>query len=412
MSKPFDYSKWDHIEISDDESDCHPNIEKETWFRLKHRSRVEREAKEEEERKEIERKNHHDQARLKDLKLRLQAIANNETPDVDLEDDDAIKAEIKELEAAILKRQKRLEEMERNKKWNIDNICHVVEERTIVNKQAEVAPNPLEKPSILSSQDDEGSNSEQEEKQPEVSETKVEEIKVETEAVPQEKEVEKTAPEKHESTKKTAKKSTKSAIKDYSEFIETYEQILEEYMAISSLEQTKNYLHTHGDILFQEHAQSYLLLACLEDEMNGKHEKMKLIARQSQLLTHISELAHQMKRHPRDVVLALFQRISQEQYYRVFKESVDSFIERVQKRAIDKRREMVENGEYEVSSDKLGPGGLDPAEVFPTLPRAIQESFERQDVELLQKALSEMDPEEAKYHMQRCIDCGLWVPGK
>ncbi len=28
MSKPFDYSKWDNIEISDDEDDCHPNIEK------------------------------------------------------------------------------------------------------------------------------------------------------------------------------------------------------------------------------------------------------------------------------------------------------------------------------------------------------------------------------------------------
>ena len=47
MSKPFDYSKWDNIELSDDESDCHPNIEKESWFRMKHRSRVEREETEE-----------------------------------------------------------------------------------------------------------------------------------------------------------------------------------------------------------------------------------------------------------------------------------------------------------------------------------------------------------------------------
>ena len=28
MSKGFDYSKWDAIELSDDEEDCHPNIEK------------------------------------------------------------------------------------------------------------------------------------------------------------------------------------------------------------------------------------------------------------------------------------------------------------------------------------------------------------------------------------------------
>ena len=47
MSKlPFDYSKWDKIELSDDEEDCHPNIDKESWFRMKHRSRVEREENE------------------------------------------------------------------------------------------------------------------------------------------------------------------------------------------------------------------------------------------------------------------------------------------------------------------------------------------------------------------------------
>ena len=30
-----------NIELSDDESDCHPNIDKDSWFRLKHRTRVE-----------------------------------------------------------------------------------------------------------------------------------------------------------------------------------------------------------------------------------------------------------------------------------------------------------------------------------------------------------------------------------
>jgi len=53
MSKPFDYSKWDNIELSDDEDDVHPNIDKDSWFRLKHRSRVEREDKEEKDKKKI-----------------------------------------------------------------------------------------------------------------------------------------------------------------------------------------------------------------------------------------------------------------------------------------------------------------------------------------------------------------------
>lgn len=41
MSKPsFNYSKWDNIELSDDESDLHPNIDKDSWFRMKHRTRL------------------------------------------------------------------------------------------------------------------------------------------------------------------------------------------------------------------------------------------------------------------------------------------------------------------------------------------------------------------------------------
>ena len=53
MSKPFDYSKWDKIELSDDEEDVHPNIDRESWFRMKHRSRVEREENEEKDKKRI-----------------------------------------------------------------------------------------------------------------------------------------------------------------------------------------------------------------------------------------------------------------------------------------------------------------------------------------------------------------------
>ena len=35
MSTGFNYSKWDNIELSDDEDDVHPNIERESWFRMK-----------------------------------------------------------------------------------------------------------------------------------------------------------------------------------------------------------------------------------------------------------------------------------------------------------------------------------------------------------------------------------------
>lgn len=43
--------------------------------------------------------------------------------------------------------------------------------------------------------------------------------------------------------------------------------------------------------------------------MNGKHERMKLVARQSQLLSSITELAVSLRRPPQDVVPALFLRL-------------------------------------------------------------------------------------------------------
>ncbi len=41
------------IDLSDDEEDLHPNIDKESWFRMKHRSRVEREEHEAKDRARI-----------------------------------------------------------------------------------------------------------------------------------------------------------------------------------------------------------------------------------------------------------------------------------------------------------------------------------------------------------------------
>ncbi len=42
MGSPINYSKWKDIDISDDEDDTHPNIEKASLFRMRHQSRVEK----------------------------------------------------------------------------------------------------------------------------------------------------------------------------------------------------------------------------------------------------------------------------------------------------------------------------------------------------------------------------------
>jgi cell division cycle protein 37 len=43
--------------------------------------------------------------------------------------------------------------------------------------------------------------------------------------------------------------------------------------------------------------------------------------------------------------------------------------------------------------------------------QVLQECFEKKDISMLQDAVTKLPKEEAEYHIKRCIDSGLWVPG-
>jgi len=205
----------------------------------------------------------------------------------------------------------------------------------------------------------------------------------------------------------------------YYEFTQKYADTVEEFMKITDLEQSKEFLLKNGDILLQENASNYLLLASLEDEMNGYREKMKQTARQSQLISSIADLARSLSTHPGNVILPFFGRLQQKEYLEGFLAGVKDFQDKIIKRAVtkkiemDREREAEEAGEASDLKDipkeqRLGPGGLDPLEVIETLPECMQKAFESRDVEELKKALMSLDPKDAEYHMKRCVDSGLW----
>jgi len=379
----FDYSKWDNIELSDDESDCHPNIDKASWFRMKHRSRVEREAREADERQKLETANKQDQDRVDEI---VESLAEEE----DEADREALEAEMQDLEKSIEKRDARIAEMEKNKKWNVDNMCQVVEERTVIGTKKDTHTT-----SELS---------------PELAEAQAERNKGKPGAAA-------AATEAAAAPESVGPRTVRAEVESYSDFVERHEDLLERFIELPSLDESRNLLHQEGDILMNEHASSYLLLSCLEDEMNGKHERMRQVARQSQILTHVADLATSLRRPPRDVVLPFFKRISEDEYLKGFLSAVDDFITRIQKRAVEKRKEMdaeaAARGEEETTElsreERMGPGGLDPIEVFESLPEAVQEAFESQDTTKLKEALMAMPQEEAAHHMKRCVDSGLWV---
>ncbi|MCJ8748272.1 hypothetical protein PDJAM_G00163360 [Pangasius djambal] len=99
-----------------------------------------------------------------------------------------------------------------------------------------------------------------------------------------------------------------------------------------------------------------------------------------------------------------------QQYQDAFNDELESFKERVRGRAKIRIEKAMKEYEEEEKKKRLGPGGLDPVDVYDSLPSEMQKCFDEKDIQMLQDAISKMDPTEAKYHMKRCIDSGLWVP--
>jgi len=452
MSKGFNYSKWDKIELSDDEDDVHPNIDKESWFRMKHRSRVEREEMEAKEIKLLEGQMTKALKRIKVLEHDLSklvtadklviedvtgsaaataAAATSSTADDDDDDDDddlddreGLEAELKELRAANQTRQNRLDEIERNKKWNVDNMCEVTDERTIISssagttnytdtgfakaKEGDLVAAPSSVAAVAAVKK-------------EVADAAA---KPAAAAAPKKKEAAGPKPVAGPIVASAPRKAPPSdAMETYHEFTEKYAEIVEEFMTLSSLEASKEYLLKYGDVLLQENASNYLLLASLEDEMNGYRVKMKLTCRQSQMITNIAELAKTMQTHPGNVVVPFFAKLDITNFYDGFMDATNAFCEKIIKRAVTKKEEMDAAAAEEAEEvkakgtdledipheERLGPGGLDPLEVIETLPIEMQQAFESRDVQTLKDVLLAMDPEEAQVHMKRCVDSGLWV---
>lgn len=321
---PLNYSKWDNIELSDDEDNFHPNIDNNLMIRLQREKRQQREKEEAERREKLEK-----------------------------ESSDEAKAE--------------LEKMDRTKKLHVGNMCtdkfNSKHEKAAASASATVAPK--------------------------------QDVKVKVKA------------------------TDEATFTDgYEDFLQANREILLEYAAIDEDDEASEQFVLKHTQLLSEHATGFYLLHCINLQAEGKTREMKKTARQYLLLTYVCDLAKTMPgRDARDAIKPLFRKmLTNQQAFQAFQEHLEKYVEHVKTRAEVKKKEAAEAGEEEseyVALEKgehIGPGGLDPAEVFPSLPTVLQEAFGERSIDALKAALGSMPPEDANYHLQRCIDSGLWDP--
>eukprot|EP00051_Salpingoeca_urceolata_P032078 m.14199 g.14199 ORF g.14199 m.14199 type:complete len:393 (+) comp4750_c1_seq1:418-1596(+) len=347
----INYSKWDHIEISDDEDDTHPNVDTASLFKWRHEARIQREQEE----KEAKAK------RLAESKLRQQKIDEAKKKLAELDTDGSegsvaqqsgLAAELTDLkrqEEEFAKKEAELERFEReHPKWNVDNISQDSTSRTIINKEK---------------------------------------------------------PKKQNLTEA-------EHLDEMNEFFKKNKKEIEYFGMLSDPEASMKYLMEHHELVC-DHLASYLVVWCVDLEVEEKAELVKRVARQTIIVQFIMELAKSVKQDPRDCVPAFFMRFKSNdpQYMASFNDEYEAFLGRVKARAKARFEEAKAKVEAEEKQARVGPGGLDPLEVLETLPPKIREAFETQNTPLLQQSFAELPPEQAQYHLKRAIDSGLWVPG-
>jgi len=126
------YSKWDHIEISDDEDDVHPNIDTPSLFRWRHQARVDKMEEHKQKKEKLETEKQSNQNKVAVMKKKLKESEESASADFG-----KLKIELSELEKQEEEYKKKEEELlkeEKNTPLNIDTICKDGKAKTLINK--------------------------------------------------------------------------------------------------------------------------------------------------------------------------------------------------------------------------------------------------------------------------------------
>ncbi|CAH8576169.1 unnamed protein product [Heterobilharzia americana] len=346
----LNYSKWDHIEVSDDEDDTHPNIDTPSLFRWRHQARLERDAAWKKEKEEFEQNYKSFLAKYNESQQKL-----NQAKEAGAEDVNELQKRFEELEVEAKKwlaKEAEMKKKERLRPLNIDTICKEGKSKTCINS------------SKLKYDDDTSKNDNPEE----------------------------------------------AAVNRLKDFVSKHNSAIRKFGLLRKPLCSQNYLIENPYLVCEETA-NQLVIWCVELEMEKKSELMKHVSHQCIVLQFMLELAKSLKVDPRACIRPFFAKYinPEPEYQKAFNDELTAFQERVRARAKVRLEEAVMQIEEEEKQKRLGPGGLDPVEVFQSLPANLQECFEKKDVELLKTVLCSMDPQQAEYHMKRCVDSGLWV---
>ncbi|NXL85870.1 CDC37 protein, partial [Alectura lathami] len=202
-------------------------------------------------------------------------------------------------------------------------------------------------------------------------------------------------PEEKEETEEQKEKKHKT-------FVERYEKQIKHFGMLRRWDDSQKYLSDNPHLVCEETA-NYLVIWCIDLEVEEVW-RPPLPPLPPLFFFFVCLDPSPPRRSP---ALCFVAQTADQQYMEGFNDELEAFKERVRGRAKARIEKAMREYEEEERQKRLGPGGLDPVEVYESLPPELQKCFDVKDVQMLQDTISKMDP---TYHMQRCIDSGLWVP--
>ncbi|XP_075675833.1 hsp90 co-chaperone Cdc37-like [Dermatophagoides pteronyssinus] len=341
-----DYSRWNRIEISDDEDDTHPNIDTGSLFRWRHQARLERMEK-------------HRQTKI-DIDCRLEEI-QQKLSKFNVNDNDEKKEEI------LMEKQKLEQELcewnriDRLQPWNVDTISHDSWSKTLINK------NQNNDNEIYRSTNDDGDNDK------EISDEQMDQYAKHVEQY-------------------------ESIIRDFA-----FHSRFDDSRRI--LVENPNIVCQHSlDYL------SLWCIQLKIEERTALLEHIVRQAVLIQLILDLAKTVRGTDPRDCLPTFFSKARENWQKFEQFWQQEIEDFHKRIGTAAEMRIERAIQEQSEKPSTEKLiGPGGLDAQEVFDSLPEPLQQCFIKRDVELLKETLKQMDDDEAEYHMKRCIDAGLWL---
>eukprot|EP00218_Dolichomastix_sp_CCMP3274_P010848 CAMPEP_0170135002 /NCGR_PEP_ID=MMETSP0033_2-20121228/2243_1 /TAXON_ID=195969 /ORGANISM="Dolichomastix tenuilepis, Strain CCMP3274" /LENGTH=352 /DNA_ID=CAMNT_0010370593 /DNA_START=22 /DNA_END=1080 /DNA_ORIENTATION=+ len=336
----FDYSKWDKLELSDDE-DSHPGaqfIEADSLRRIKRHSHQEKALQRKQKELEIKKQAERDEEAKRSLELQLGSASAS--------DADEVRAKLKDLEVKAAEREDAMQTMEREATFDAEEFCQDAWSHSLVGK---------------------------------------------------------------------ACSSDSYQNMDYDEFVAAHKKIMDKYIgSVRSNDDNMSFME-ENTFLLHEHALGYMLLEALDRGMKEQYKAMRRIVKQKFHIKSLLDFAETTKKDARSAVRPFFKRLSDdEEVAKDYEQSFETLYEKLVERAKEKVKEEAAAAEMDAEElsreDRLGPGGLDPVEVFETLPMPMQEAYQNQDVQAMRDFVDQLPLDQARLHMRRMVDSGLWVP--